>query len=176
MIAGHITKAEYYAMGERGEFYARHVELLAGEIIERRRRNRPQSIAMVIVRDALQQCFGPQYYVAVRSVLGTFSDSEPEPDIMVVPGQPDDYQDHPTIASLIVEISDPSLALELEQKDSLYASGQFRDYWILNVEKRVLEVFRDPIVDPNAPFGWAYSRRIEVPGRAIDRAARTAHE
>jgi len=34
-----------------------------------------------------------------------------------------------------------------------------RDYWIVNLVDRVLEVYRRPAPDPTAPFGWRYSSR-----------------
>ena len=30
------------------------------------------------------------------------------------------------------------------------------EYWILNLAARVLEVYREPRVDPTARFGWRY--------------------
>jgi hypothetical protein len=31
-----------------------------------------------------------------------------------------------------------------------------RDYWIVNLVDRVLEVYRDPQPDRAAPYGWRY--------------------
>jgi hypothetical protein len=33
---------------------------------------------------------------------------------------------------------------------------------VLNVIERVLEVYREPIPDADAPFGWRYARRDVV--------------
>ena len=42
---------------------------------------------------------------------------------------------------------------------AIYARAGLRDYWILNLEERVLEVYREPAADSAAPFGWRYARR-----------------
>ena len=40
-----------------------------------------------------------------------------------------------------------------------------RDYWILNLVERILEVYREPIPDPATRFGWRYaSRDLLAPG------------
>ena len=33
------------------------------------------------------------------------------------------------------------------------------DYWIVNLVDRELEVYRDPVAAPLAPFGWQYGPR-----------------
>ncbi len=33
------------------------------------------------------------------------------------------------------------------------------DYWIVNLLDRALEVYRDPVAAPRAPFGWQYGQR-----------------
>ena len=43
-----------------------------------------------------------------------------------------------------------------ERKGSLYARSGLSDYWVLNLLDRCLEVYRDPIHDPAAPYGWSY--------------------
>ena len=47
----------------------------------------------------------------------------------------------------------------------LYARGGVRDYWIVNLVDRALEVYRDPAPDPAAPYGRRY-RTVEWLGPA----------
>jgi Uma2 family endonuclease len=71
--------------------------------------------------------------------------SQPEPDLAVVPGHRRDYRNaHPTTAVLIVEVSESSLGLDRETKRLLYAEAGILDYWILDTKRQQLEVFRDP--------------------------------
>ena len=57
---------------------------------------------------------------------------------------------------LVVEVAESSLALDREEKGSLYARAHVPEYWILSLRDRVLEVYREPHPDPSAPYGWAY--------------------
>ena len=43
------------------------------------------------------------------------------------------------------------------RKSSLYASAKLRDYWIVNLIDRQLEVRRDPRTDSRAEFGASYA-------------------
>ena len=50
---------------------------------------------------------------------------------------------------------------EARDKGSLYARGRIADYWIVNLVDRTLEVYREPVPDGSAPFGWRYGS-VEV--------------
>ena len=92
--------------------------------------------------------------------IGLDEESEPEPDVAVVPGGPEDYRNaHPSRPVLTVEVAESSLESDRERKGSLYARANLEDYWVVNLETRVLEVYREPAVDPSAMFGWRYTRR-----------------
>lgn len=65
----------------------------------------------------------------------------------------------------MVEVAESSLAFDREDKGSLYARGGVRDYWIVNLVDRALEVYRDPGPDPAAPYVWRY-RVVERLGPA----------
>jgi len=85
--------------------------------------------------------------------------SDAEPDISVVPGTPRDYTEHPTGALLVVEVSETTLAYDRGRKGSLYAAAGIQDYWIVNLVDRQLEVYRDPVPDPNESSGFRYNTR-----------------
>jgi Uma2 family endonuclease len=85
-------------------------------------------------------------------------ESEPEPDVIVIPGQERDYRaEHPSRPALIVEVADSSLAFDRRHKGSVYARAGMADYWIVNLRRRVLEVYRQPGLSPSSRFGWKYS-------------------
>ena len=82
--------------------------------------------------------------------------SEPEPDAVVVPGQPRDYLDaHPSRPALIVEVAETSLALDRTRKGALYARAGLDDYWVVNLRAQVLEVYREPVMV--ADDEWRYN-------------------
>ena len=51
--------------------------------------------------------------------------------------------------------------------ESLYARAGLADYWVLNLIDRLLEVYREPVRDSVAPFGWRYARR-EALGTSVE--------
>jgi len=84
------------------------------------------------------------YYVRIQNPL-SLGDSEPVPDIAVVPGKPEDYREaHPSSALLVIEIADTSLEYDRTVKAGVYASAGIPEYWIVNLVERVVEVYREP--------------------------------
>jgi Uma2 family endonuclease len=140
------------------------VELLGGELRVAEPQGAAHYTAVVKTARALEAAFGPGWHARIQGPIGLDADSEPEPDVAVVAGDPDDYgRAHPARPVLTVEVADSSLASDREHKGSLYARAGLRDYWILNLVDRVLEVYREPAPDPAAPFGWRYAHR-EIAG------------
>ncbi len=60
---------------------------------------------------------------------------------------------------MVVEVSEVTLGFDRDRKANLYASAQVADYWIVNLVRRQLEVYRDPIADNTQPFGFRYASR-----------------
>ncbi len=67
-----------------------------------------------------------------------------------------------------------SLSLDRTHKASLYARAGVKDYWIVNLVDRVVEVHRDPARDDSAPYGWSYATvQILAADDAVSPALRT---
>jgi Uma2 family endonuclease len=134
--------------------------------------------ALRAAQEALRQAFGHGWEIRGQGPLALDDESEPEPDLAVVPGTFRDYRlAHPTSPSLVVEISETSLALDRAHKGSLYARAGLVDYWIVNLPERRLEVYRGPEPDATSPFGWRYSSITVLepglqPGASVSQLAR----
>jgi Uma2 family endonuclease len=77
----------------------------------------------------------------------TLADSEPEPDLAVVRGEPRDYlEHHPRQAdiALIVEVANSSLDEDRDLKYRVYARAGISNYWIINLIDNRVEVYSDP--------------------------------
>ena len=153
------SRVEYDRLIERGIFLPDdRLELLAGELVVREPQGTPHAAGIQLVEEALRRAFGPGWAVRVQLPVALDDESEPEPDVSVVPGGPRDYlAAHPSRPVLVVEVAETSLALDRTHKGSLYARAGLADYWILNLVDGVLEVYRQPAPFSRAPFGWAYS-------------------
>ncbi len=69
----------------------------------------------------------------------------PEPDIAWLVAK--DYTEkHPVPADVLlaIEVSDSSLRKDRRVKAPLYAEAGIRDFWVVNIPGRCVEVFRDP--------------------------------
>ena len=139
------TREEYERMAAQGYFAPdARVELIDGIVYDMSPQKGPHASAVHRGLKALQSVF-PDRYVRVQAPLVLSDDSEPEPDLALVPGKLEDYdQDHPTTALLVVEVADSSLAHDKERKIPLYARCGIPEAWLLNVQAKTLEVHRDP--------------------------------
>src|SRR5262245_39903187 len=161
------TRVEYDRLIEAGIFRpGEPVELIGGALMVCEPQGTAHYTAICLLEDVLRAGLGPGWLVRSQGPIALDDDSEPEPDIAVIPGAPRDYRhEHPARPALIVEVADSSLAVDREHKGSLYARAGIADYWILNLVDCVLEIYREPTADRRAPFGWRYgSRRIVHPG------------
>jgi Uma2 family endonuclease len=158
------TRAEYYRLAELGLFRKERVELIEGEIIQMPPQKNFHAVAIGLAEQALQAAFGPGHWIRIQAPLHLRPRSAPEPDLAVVPGHPRDYatSDHPTMALLIVEVSDTTLAYDRTRKASLYARAGIADYWIINLIDQRLEVRRQPVRDRSQRYGWAYADLLSL--------------
>ena len=98
-------------------------------------------------------------------------DTDPSPDVVVVPGSIRDYakiHPAPDTIRLIVEVSDSTLHYDLGGKSHLYAAAGIPEYWVIDVNASQLHVHREPVADEAAPRGFRYdSIRVLNPGDSI---------
>ena len=155
------TRAEYDQLIADGRFRPdERLELLGGQLVVREPQGSRHSAAIELALEALQRAFGSPWRVRVQLPVALDPESEPEPDLCVVAGDPRSRASaHPEHPVLIVEVADSSLAFDRAHKESLYARAGVADYWIVNVVDRQLEVHRRPMADASAPFGWRYAER-----------------
>ena len=77
----------------------------------------------------------------------TTLESEPEPDVAIIEGEEDDYLDNnppPEKVKLIIEVSDTTLEHDRGIKKRVYARAGIPIYWIVNVRKKVVEMYSQP--------------------------------
>ncbi|HEV8440526.1 MAG TPA: Uma2 family endonuclease [Methylomirabilota bacterium] len=155
------TRAEYDRLVASGTFHpGERLELLDGQLVVREPQGSRHAVAIELALSALQGAFGSAWRVRVQLPVALEVDSEPEPDLSVVAGDPRaSSRAHPPDPVLIVEVADASLAFDREHKAGLYARARVADYWIVNLVDQTLEVYREPALAPLTPFGWRYVRR-----------------
>jgi Uma2 family endonuclease len=147
------TRDEYYQMAELGFFRGKRVELIEGEIIEMSPMKSLHMTGISLADEILRAVFLSGFVIRVQAPLSFSEITEPEPDIAVVKGKIRDFTEaHPKTAELIVEVSDATIRYDRTKKAAIYAKNKIREYWILNVKNRSLEVYRRPIRDKKLGF------------------------
>ena len=124
------------------------VELIDGELLTMTPQGSRHAAIATRVGARLARALGDRGHVRTQMPLAAGGDSEPEPDLAVVPGHDLDYLDaHPTTALLVVEVSDDSLRRDRTVKQRLYARCGIPEYWIVSLPDARLEVYRRPVDD-----------------------------
>lgn len=86
---------------------------------------------------ALAKALGDRALVLTQMPFAASDDSEPEPDLSVVP--PGDWLDgHPDRAWLVVEVTESSHRRDLVTKAALYAASGVSEYWVIDLVSRTL--------------------------------------
>jgi len=149
--------AEFHQMWESGLFDDCKPMLINGEVFEMATPGPAHNMATSLADYALKSIFAAGFVVRVQMPLVLGQRSDPVPDIALVVGSPRDYPTHPTTAELVVEVADTSLYMDTGAKAQLYAAAGILDYWVIDLNNRLLIVHRDPRPHPTNPFGGAYA-------------------
>lgn len=152
------TRVEYERLVELGVFQpGERLELLDGLLVVREPQGARHASAIRRLLAALRRALGDAWQIDSQLPIALDADSEPEPDVAVVPPDPGAYREtHPSHPVLIVEIAESSYRTDREYKASLYARAGIADYWIIDLVHDTVEIHREPEATPQAPHGWHY--------------------
>jgi len=141
-----LTVEQYHRMIGAGILHSGDpVELLEGWLVEKASRSPAHSVCTGLIRRELEGCLPVGWYVNSKEPITTL-DSEPEPDLAVIMGNPRDYLTHhpfPEQLGLVVEVSDSSLKHDQTLKKRLYARANVPVYWIANLLEMQIEVYSE---------------------------------
>lgn len=142
-----ITVKQYHALIDAGELKDDDpVELLEGVLVFQMPKKPIHWIITRRLRRILEQMSLTGHFIHSQDPITTL-ESEPEPDIAIIEGEEDDYLENnppPEKVKLVVEVSDTTLEHDRGIKRRVYARAGIPIYWIVNVGKRVVEVYSQP--------------------------------
>ncbi len=139
-----LRRSEYDRMVASGMFEHEHIELLRGLLVEMSPIGADHGEAVSWLSEKLVRALAGRARVRTQTSFAASEDSEPEPDIAIVPtGRY--WGELPSTALLLIEVAESSLSKDRHIKSDLYAEAQVAEYWIVNLVDSVVEIFREPV-------------------------------
>jgi Uma2 family endonuclease len=129
------------------------VELIDGYVMNKMGKKPPHIWSVGRILKALEFLPKDQWTCRKEDPVRIPDFDEPEPDIAVIRGPEDQYQDRIPEArdvALLVEVAESTLERDRGKKLSAYAKGGIPIYWIVNLVERQIEVYSNP-----SPTGYA---------------------
>jgi Uma2 family endonuclease len=148
MIAAKWRIEEYHRMVAADILSDRKVELLQGEIVEMPPEGEPHAYCSHEAADYLSRLLGDRATIRQAKPITLPNDSEPEPDLAIVQPLGRDYREHHPYSENIfwlIEYANSSLEKDLEIKSKVYAQVGIPEYWVVNLKKSYLVVFKEPL-------------------------------
>jgi Uma2 family endonuclease len=141
---------EYHRLGEAGIFHEDdRVELLSGNLVLMAPIGIRHMKAVRRLTNLLVKRYGSQCVVDVQNPVMIDGESEPQPDLLLLRAEADDRDSAPLPQDvlLLVEVADSSLQYDRSDKRRAYARNGIAEYWILDLTRDELEIFREPAGD-----------------------------
>jgi Uma2 family endonuclease len=139
-----LKRAEYDRLVDLGVFAGERVELLYGRIVEMPPQGDEHAGSIDVLTELLVVALVGRARVRVQLPFIASDESEPEPDVAVVPvGDP--FAGHPDRAFLILEVSKSSQDKDRGPKGALYAASGVPEFWVVDVANRRVERYLHPL-------------------------------
>jgi len=124
-----------------------NVELLGGILVETMTKGTPHDYTLGAACEELRRMIPGGWLLREDKSLQLGPRSRPEPDIAIVRGPRAQYSrrtPNATETTLVVEVTESSYAYDRGEKWRRYAAARIPIYWIINLARSQVEVYRDP--------------------------------
>lgn len=163
-----VDVQEFLRMAAAGVFRPEaRLELIEGDIIEMAPIGSPHAGVVKSLNRLLNQLAGNKALISVQDPLVIGKRSMPQPDLAILKPRADNYStSHPVAEDvlLVIEVADSSLAFDTGTKVPLYARAGITEAWVVDVEEKVIRVFRDPTAKGyQTSFTVSVKEKIAVP-------------
>ena len=144
-----LTVDQYDRMVARGILpETNRLELIEGKLVEKMTKSEDHSTSSELCWRLIHALLPAGWHVRIEKPVRIPSRrSEPEPDVSVARGDVRDYLGRhpgPEDVAMVVEVTRTSAAKD-RALARVYGAGGIPVYWILNVPKRRLEVYANPV-------------------------------
>jgi Uma2 family endonuclease len=142
-----LSVRQYHWMTRAGMFTDDDpIELLEGWLVSKMPKNPPHRTVTRRAFDSIARLLPAGWYVDSQEPITT-PDSEPEPDVIVVRGESEQYFDRhpgPEDLALVIEVADSTVHRDRTLKKRIYARARISCYWIINLPEKQIEVYMSP--------------------------------
>jgi Uma2 family endonuclease len=145
------------------------VELIDGEILEMAAIGSKHGAQVKRLNRLFSGLLEPSVLISVQDPVELGPRSEPEPDVALLRWRDDFYEtSHPQASDvyLVIEVADSTLDYDRSVKAPLYSRSDIFEYWIVNLQDNVIEVYRQP-----SPSGYqiiqSYQRGMDIEVMAL---------
>lgn len=142
------TVAEYHRMADVGLLTEdSRVELIDGEIIEMAPIGSLHGGNINRLIRLFSKVIANKAIIAAQNPVILSGYAEPQPDFALLRWRGDDYEKsnpHVEEVLLLIEVSDTTLRYNRDVKIPLYARNGIPEVWLLDVQNRQLEIYREP--------------------------------
>ena len=146
-----FTADEYHRLGEAGILQEDdRVELVEGELVLMTPIGARHAACVDRLNVLIQRCFGDRGIARVQGPVRLDQFSELQPDITVLKPRLDFYASaHPQGDDILlaIEVADSSRRYDREVKGPLYAGSAIPEFWLVDLVRETVEVFRQPGAD-----------------------------
>lgn len=159
-----FTVQDYVAMGESGIISLEdRVELIDGQVVEMSPIGNWHLASVRLLTNLLNQQVPAGVMVDTQNGLNLGRHDQIMPDLMLIPTERIQW-DRPIGGDdvlLIIEVAESSLEADRHTKLAMYAEAGIPEYWIVDLNGRAIEVYREP-----EEGGYA-SRRVHSDEEAV---------
>lgn len=144
-----LTVEDYHKLGDLGVFAPdSRIELIDGDLMVMAPIGGPHIGTVNRLTKLLVFALGDRAVVSCQNSVTLPPHSEPEPDFAVLKPGADTRLAHVPRADdvfWLIEVSDTTVHYDRGTKLGVYARAGIREVWIANVDRQVIEVYRDPL-------------------------------
>ncbi|MGF1613973.1 MAG: Uma2 family endonuclease [Gammaproteobacteria bacterium] len=155
-----LSVEDYHRLGDAGILNEdSRVELIEGELIEMAPIGGPHMAVVNRLTKLLVLAVGDLGVVSVQNPVRLPPHSEPQPDFAILKPRAGDAVSAvpgPEDVLLLIEVAGATLAYDRGTKLVLYAKSGIAESWIVNLQSKCVEVYREPTTH-------GYTKRIEFP-------------
>lgn len=143
-----LTVLDFHRMAEAGIFGEDdRVELIEGELFDMAPIVSKHAGTVAILTKLLTVGAGDCCVVFVQNPLQIPDYNEPLPDLTLLKPRADSYRDtlpQPSDVLLVLEVADSSVSRDRDVKIPIYGRRNIPETWLVDVQRRVIAVYRQP--------------------------------